>query len=230
MHVYLALPGDNLLHPFPIFSYRSFSQDTIYKIAKTSITYNKAENTRYVCNSTPQANLEQEVLEQPPPPHKTSKPTTHTPTAVCPKEKHNSDKIISPTLNDPSIPSNVPHESYSTAAQGGLRSLVSLSETCVIHYGFTRDRHIHLHISHKILDIIPTDTQDCINLLCYEMIEKPCPGSSCLLSMGYPTPGTRCGHPAMTTCMAPLIYPCNHWESGPKIPLGVSWVSLGLVA
>ena len=84
-HVYLSLPGENILHPFPIFYYRGFSQDTIDKLAKPSMSNKKAENTNYICNSTPLYNLEQEVLEllYLSPPHKSSKPPTHTPTAVC---------------------------------------------------------------------------------------------------------------------------------------------------
>ena len=60
-HAHPTLPVSKLLHPFPIFFYKVFAQETTKKLSKSLINYNEAATVRYICNSTHKENMEEEV-------------------------------------------------------------------------------------------------------------------------------------------------------------------------
>ena len=63
LHAYLVLTGQNLLHPFPIFSYKGCDTETIKNLRKITLNYNEASTIIYLTNNTSNDNQEKEVKD-----------------------------------------------------------------------------------------------------------------------------------------------------------------------
>ena len=126
------------------------------------MTPEEAANIRFLCNTTLQEYLKNEVgnllyFKTPP----TKRPAIHRGTPPAPSPK-----------NSNLLPQSNPPPSYlEKDPKAHLHPDPIIPPKCT-NYGISRDLQIHLQLSHKITDEPPNETKDWINRLCSDMVAR----------------------------------------------------------
>ena len=158
---YFKLLGSVLLHPFPLLSYKTFSQYSIDKLSLLVMIPEEAANMSFLCNTTLQEDSEHEVgnllcFET----SLTKIPAIHRGTSPPPRSSNNSN-LLSQSNPPPSYPEK--------SSKAHLHPKTIITPKCT-HVRISRDFQMRLQLSKQIIEYPPNETQYWIIRLCSNMV------------------------------------------------------------